>query len=162
VEEWLGREIGVKVNVKEAFKINQDKMMLAKIFVESLEQKKKIMLNKRKLKERMMTKWRFDKQRRENPKEVKRGSSREEGDRGKRMKIGSKKIPINGEWFIWDERKQKFLDEGEKKRRRTGEKKYKEKVDKENGNRKRSTKGKVSTNGKVKGQKEKRKREKGE
>jgi hypothetical protein len=56
VEEWLGREIGVKVNVKEAFKINQDKMMLAKIFVESLEQKKKIMLNKRKLKERMMTK----------------------------------------------------------------------------------------------------------
>jgi hypothetical protein len=46
------------------------------------------------------------------------------------MKIGYKKISTNGEWFIWDERKQKFLDEGEKKRRRTGEKKYKEKVDK--------------------------------
>jgi hypothetical protein len=30
VEEWLEREIGVKVNVKEAFKINKDKMMLAK------------------------------------------------------------------------------------------------------------------------------------
>jgi hypothetical protein len=56
VEEWLGSEIGVKVNVKEAFKINQDKMMLAKIFVGSLEQKKKIMINKRKLKDRMMTK----------------------------------------------------------------------------------------------------------
>jgi hypothetical protein len=109
VEEWLGREIGVKVNVKEAFKINQDKMMLAKIFVESLEQKKKIMLNKRKLKERMKTKWRFDKQRRENPKEVKRGGSRDERDRGKRMKIGYKKIPINREWFIWDERKQKKI-----------------------------------------------------
>jgi hypothetical protein len=27
VEEWLKREIGVKVNVKEAFKINKDKMM---------------------------------------------------------------------------------------------------------------------------------------
>jgi hypothetical protein len=31
VEEWLEREIGVKVNVKEAFKISKDKMMLAKI-----------------------------------------------------------------------------------------------------------------------------------
>jgi hypothetical protein len=50
VEEWLEREIGVKVNVKEAFKINKDKMMLAKI--ESWEQKKNNMLNKSKLKER--------------------------------------------------------------------------------------------------------------
>jgi hypothetical protein len=44
VEEWLEGEIGVKVNVKEAFKINKDNMMLAKI--ESCEQKKNIMLNK--------------------------------------------------------------------------------------------------------------------
>jgi PIN domain nuclease of toxin-antitoxin system len=49
VEEWLEREIGVKVNVKKAFKINKDKMMLAKI--ESWEQKN-IILNKSKLKER--------------------------------------------------------------------------------------------------------------
>jgi hypothetical protein len=50
VEEWLEREIGVKVNVKEAFKINKDKLMLAKI--ESWEQKKNIMLSKSKLKEK--------------------------------------------------------------------------------------------------------------
>jgi hypothetical protein len=31
VEEWLEREIGVKVNVKEAFEINKNEMMLAKI-----------------------------------------------------------------------------------------------------------------------------------
>jgi hypothetical protein len=37
VEEWLESDIGVKVNVKEAFKTNKDKMILAKI--ESLEQK---------------------------------------------------------------------------------------------------------------------------
>jgi hypothetical protein len=43
-------EIGVKVNVKEAFKINKDRMMLAKI--ESWEQNKNIMLNKSKLKEK--------------------------------------------------------------------------------------------------------------
>jgi hypothetical protein len=42
----------------------------------------------------------------------------------KRTKIGYRKIQINGEWFIWDER------EGEKKRRRTGEKRYKEKGNK--------------------------------
>jgi hypothetical protein len=50
VEEWLEREIGMKVNVKEAFKINKDKMMLAKL--ESWEQKKDIMPNKSKLKEK--------------------------------------------------------------------------------------------------------------
>jgi hypothetical protein len=38
VEEWLEREIGLKVNVKKAFKIKKDKIMLAKI--ESWEQKK--------------------------------------------------------------------------------------------------------------------------
>jgi RNA-binding protein YhbY len=48
VEEWLEREVEVKVNVREAFKINKDKMMLAKI--ESWEQKKNIVLNKSKLK----------------------------------------------------------------------------------------------------------------
>jgi hypothetical protein len=50
VEEWLEREIGVKVDLKKALKINKDKMMLAKR--ESWEHKKKIMLNKNKLKER--------------------------------------------------------------------------------------------------------------
>jgi hypothetical protein len=50
MKEWLEREIGVKVNVKEAFKINKDKMMLVKI--ESWSQKKNIILNKSKLKER--------------------------------------------------------------------------------------------------------------
>jgi hypothetical protein len=50
VEEWLEREIGLKVDVKQALKINKDKMMLAKR--ESWQQKKKIMLNKSKLKER--------------------------------------------------------------------------------------------------------------
>jgi RNA-binding protein YhbY len=50
VEEWLEREVEVKVNVREAFKINKDKMMLAKI--ESWEQKKNTVLNKSKLKVR--------------------------------------------------------------------------------------------------------------
>jgi hypothetical protein len=45
VEEWLLREIGVKVNVKKAFKINKQNR-------KSWEQKKNIMLNKSKLKER--------------------------------------------------------------------------------------------------------------
>jgi hypothetical protein len=48
VEKWFEGEIGVKVNVKEAFKINKGKMMLTKI--ESWEQKKNIMLNKSNLK----------------------------------------------------------------------------------------------------------------
>jgi hypothetical protein len=42
MEKWLERKIGVKVNVKKAFKMIKDKVMLAKM--ESWEQKKNIML----------------------------------------------------------------------------------------------------------------------
>jgi hypothetical protein len=34
--------------------------------------------------------------------------AREERDRGKRVKIGYRKIQINGEWFIWDESEEKL------------------------------------------------------
>jgi hypothetical protein len=34
--------------------------------------------------------------------------AREERDRGKRVKIGCRKMQINGEWFIWDEREEKL------------------------------------------------------
>jgi hypothetical protein len=33
---------------------------------------------------------------------------REKRYRGKRVNIGYRKIPINGEWFIWDERAEKL------------------------------------------------------
>jgi hypothetical protein len=108
VEEWLERKGGVKVNVKEAFKVNKDKMKLAKI--ESWEQKN-IMLNKSKWKERKGERMYIDhdltneeRKTQDKLKEV----AREERDRGKRMKIGYRKIQINGEWFIWDEREEKL------------------------------------------------------
>jgi hypothetical protein len=34
--------------------------------------------------------------------------AREERNRGKRGKIGYRKIQVNGEWFIWDEREEKL------------------------------------------------------
>jgi hypothetical protein len=98
----------VKVNVKEAFKINKDKMMLAKI--ESWEQKKNIMLNKSKLKERKGERMYIDDDlTNEDRKTLKklREVAREEKDRGKRVKMGYRKIQINGKWFIWDEREVK-------------------------------------------------------
>jgi hypothetical protein len=58
--------------------------------------------------------------------------AREDRDRGRRVKIGYRKKQINGEWFIWEE--------GVKKRRRTAEKGYKEKVNKKvSGQRKRKS-----------------------
>jgi hypothetical protein len=109
VEEWLERKIGVKVNVMEAFKINKDKMMLAKI--ESWKQKKNIMLNKSKLKEKKDERMYIDddwtKEERETQKKL-RELAREERDRGKRVKIGYRKIHINGEWFRWNEREEKL------------------------------------------------------
>jgi hypothetical protein len=44
--------------------------------------------------------------------------AREERDRGKRVKMGYRKIQINGEWFTWDERKEKQKKHFEKKERR--------------------------------------------
>jgi hypothetical protein len=88
--------------------------------------------------------------------------AREERDKGKVVKIGYRKIQINREWFTWDERgetEETFL-EGEKMRRRIGEKRYKEKVNKKVDERRKCKpekkhKGKSryrkSTNGKVKG-----------
>jgi hypothetical protein len=109
MEEWLERELGVKVNVKEEFKINKDKMMLAKI--ESWEQKKNILLNKSKLKEKEDERMYIDddltQEERETQKKL-RELVREERNRGKRVKIGYRKIQINGEWFRWDEREEKL------------------------------------------------------
>jgi hypothetical protein len=34
--------------------------------------------------------------------------AREERDRGKKIKIAYRKMQINGEWFIWDEREEKL------------------------------------------------------
>jgi hypothetical protein len=88
----------VKVNVKEAFKINKDKMVLVKI--ESWEQKKNIMLNKSKLNERKGERMYIDDDltNEENKKQKKlKEVAREERDRGKREKIRSRKIQVNGE-----------------------------------------------------------------
>jgi hypothetical protein len=99
----------MKVNVKEAFKINKDTMMLAKI--ESWEQKKNIMLNKSKLKERKGERIYIDDDLTNEERKILkklREVAREEKDRGKRVKMGYRKIQINGEWFIWDEREVKL------------------------------------------------------
>jgi hypothetical protein len=75
----------VKVNVKEAFKINKDKMVLVKI--EIWEQKKNIMLNKSKLNERKGERMYIDddltNEENKTQKKLKK-VAREERDRGKR------------------------------------------------------------------------------
>jgi hypothetical protein len=107
------------VNVKEAFKINKDKMMLAKI--ESWEQKKNISKSKFKEKkgERMYIDDDLTKEERETQKKL-RELAREERDSGKRVKIGYRKIQINGDWFRWNKRQEKLkkicLKEGENKK----------------------------------------------
>jgi hypothetical protein len=108
MKEWLEREIGVKVNVKEAFKINKDKMMLVKI--ESWNQKKNIILNKNKLKERKGERMYIDDDLTNEEKKTQkklREVTREVRNRGKRVKIGYRKIQINGERFVWTEREEK-------------------------------------------------------
>jgi predicted nucleotide-binding protein (sugar kinase/HSP70/actin superfamily) len=47
------------------------------------------------------------KEERETQKKL-REVAREERDTKKKVKIGYRKIQINGEWFIWDEREEKL------------------------------------------------------
>jgi hypothetical protein len=87
VEEWLEREIRVKVNVRVAHKMNKNKMILVQI--ESWEQKKNIMLNKSKLKERKSERMYIDddltNEERKTQKKL-REVAREKRDRGKMVK----------------------------------------------------------------------------
>jgi hypothetical protein len=72
------------------------------------------------------------KEERETQKKL-RELAREERDRGKRVKIGYRKIQINGDWFRWDkiqEKLKKICLKKERIRRRLGEKMYKEKGNK--------------------------------
>jgi hypothetical protein len=82
----------VKVNVKEAFKINKDKMML----------------NKSKLKERKGKRMYIDDDLGNEERKTQKNLKEVARDRGKRVKIGYRKRQINGEWFIWDEREEKL------------------------------------------------------
>jgi hypothetical protein len=66
--------------------------------------KKNNMLNKSKLKERKGEKM-YIHDDLTNEERKKQKKLREEGDRGKRVKIGYRKIQVNGEWFIWDKRR---------------------------------------------------------
>jgi hypothetical protein len=52
------------------------------------------------------------KEERETQKKL-RELAREERDRGKSVKMGYRKIQINGDWFRWDEN---FLEEGKNKK----------------------------------------------
>jgi hypothetical protein len=58
--------------------------------------------------------------------------AREDKDREKRVKIGYRKIQINGDWFRWDEGQEKLkkIFWKERIRRRPGEEMYTEKVNK--------------------------------
>jgi hypothetical protein len=56
-----------------------------------------------------------------------REMAREEKDRGERVKIGYRKLQINGEWFIWDEREKK-LKKNLRRRRKEEKMNRREKV----------------------------------
>jgi hypothetical protein len=66
------------------------------------------MLNKSKLKEKKDERMYIDDDLTKEERETQKKLAREESDRGKRVKIGYRKIQINGEWFRWDEREEKL------------------------------------------------------
>jgi hypothetical protein len=102
MEKWMKAELEVEVRVKEMYKINGGKMIVAEL--ESWGEKRKVMENKRKLREREDD---LTKKKRDIQKEL-RTLAKEERQKELRVKVGYKKIWIEGKGFRWDELKGKL------------------------------------------------------
>jgi hypothetical protein len=104
LEKWMKAELEVEVRVKEMYKINGGKMIVAEL--ESWGEKRKVMENKRKLREkkgkRVYIEDDMTKKERDTQKKV-RTLAKEEREKGLRVKVGYKKIWIEGKGFRWDE-----------------------------------------------------------
>jgi hypothetical protein len=104
LEKWMKAELEVEVRVKEMYKINGGKMIVAEL--ESWREKRKVMENKRKLREkkgkRMYIEDDMTKKERDTQKKL-RTLAKEEREKGLRVKVGYKKIWIEGKGFRWDE-----------------------------------------------------------
>jgi hypothetical protein len=103
LEKWVKAELEVEVTVKEMYKINGGKMIVAEL--ESWGEKRKVMENKRKLREkkgkRLCIEDDLTKKERDIQKEL-RALAKEERQKGLRVKVGYKKIWIEGKGFRWD------------------------------------------------------------
>jgi hypothetical protein len=103
LEKWVKAELEVEVTVKEMYKINGGKMIVAEL--ESWGEKRKVMENKRKLREkkgkRIYIEDDLTKKERDIQKEL-RALTKEERQKGLRVKVGYKKIWIEGKGFRWD------------------------------------------------------------
>lgn len=103
VEEWMKKELRVEIKVKKAYKINKGRMIVATL--ENWEQKRNLMENKKKLKERSGEKIYIDDDLTKNEREIQRQlreMAKEERKRGKRANVGYKKIWIEGKCMKWD------------------------------------------------------------
>jgi hypothetical protein len=93
-------ELEVEVRVKEMYKINGGKMIVAEL--ESWGEKRKVMENKRKLREkkgkRVYMEHDMTKKERDTQKKL-RTLAKEEREKGLRVKVGYKKIWIEGKGF---------------------------------------------------------------
>lgn len=101
---FIKKELGVEVNIKEAFYIrkNANKIILAKI--ETWGEKLSIMRNKNKLRS-MNTKIFIDNDLTPLERDIKRkikGIAEEEKKKGSTVKIGYQKIQINEDWYTWE------------------------------------------------------------
>jgi hypothetical protein len=104
LEKWMKAELEVEVRVKEMYKINGGKMIVAEL--ESWGEKRKVMENKRKLREkkgkRVYIEDDMTKKERDTQKKL-RTLAKEEREKGLPVKVGYKKIWIEGKGFRWDE-----------------------------------------------------------
>lgn len=94
------------------------------VIVEEWEMKRNVMMKKKNLDKGIYIDDDLTRREREIQERLRR-MAREEKEKGKEVKIGYKKISVNGKWFKWNE-KENCLSEEKEKRRRQQEKEKEE------------------------------------
>lgn len=107
MEGMLEKELGVRANVKRATKINNRKCIIE---MHEWTDKSKILKEKRKLKGKtIFIDSDLTKREREIQKRI-RDQAREERDKGRRTKIGYRKLFVDGKEFRWDDKQENLSD----------------------------------------------------
>jgi len=113
VEEFIREklEIGIKVRKADMLTVRENKsMVIAEI--ENWEQKRNIMINKKKLERGVLIEDDLTRKEREIQQKLREIAREERAKGNNNVRLGYKKIRMGEKWLWWSEREEKLVEEG--------------------------------------------------
>ncbi|XP_070169555.1 uncharacterized protein [Polyergus mexicanus] len=120
IEEFVKEKLGVEIKVEKAYEIKEREGKKGIVVtVEEWEMKRNIMVRRKNLDRGIYIDDDLTRREREIQGRLRR-RAREEKEKGKEVKIGYKKISVNGKWFKWNEKEDCLNEEKEEEKERRG------------------------------------------